>query len=94
MTTFDIAHVKEQGINLIIVPLASSFGSKPSIAQRQIINGLETAARTAGLAGTVVPIWPTGHGHQFIAPQNWHPFFKSISWQQVMASINKRLTIH
>lgn len=94
MSTFDIAHIREQGINLIIVPLESSFGHKPSSAQSQIIDSLQSAAHSAGLAGTVVPVWRSAGGHQFIAPRNWHAYFKSLSWTQITASINKRLTIY
>jgi len=93
MSTFDIAHIRQQGVNLIIVPLDPSFGHKPDSTQAEIIDSLQAAATSAGLAGTVVPVWRSGSTHRFIAPRNWHAFFKSLSWNQILANINKRLTV-
>lgn len=92
MPTFDAAHVREQGVDLIIVPLDSSFGQKPEAEQLAIIDEMQVAATSAGLAGTVVPIWSTGNRTVFIAPKNWHPFFQSITWPQVLARVNQRIS--
>lgn len=75
MTTYDVAHIREQGVNLIIVPLDSSFGLKTTIEQQRIVVGLQECATAAGLIGTVVPVWDSGGGQMaFLAPSNWHPF--------------------
>jgi hypothetical protein len=93
MASFDIAHLREQGQDMIIVPLDSSFGHKSSGDQQQTIAALQASARGAGLAGTVVPVWNDGLGRMvFIAPRPWHPFFQSISLNFVAGNINKRLT--
>lgn len=92
MATFKIAHLREQGVDLIIVPLKSDFGHKSDEEQSEIINWLQLCARHAGLAGKVVPVWQDGNGHRFIAPNNWHPFFKAFSWDRIMMNINKELT--
>src|SRR3954471_17591007 len=57
MPRFKIAHVKEQGIDLIIIPLDPSFGRKSPQDQRSVISELQGHAIAAGLAGTVVPVW-------------------------------------
>ena len=92
MSQYKIAHIREQGIDLIVIPLDSSFGYKSESDQHDIISGLQACASSAGLAGTVVPIWREGSGHRFIAPPNWHPFFKTFSWNDAMRNINKELT--
>ena len=92
MNQFKVAHIREQGIDLIIVPLDSSFGSKSSSDQNDTIAALERCAHAAGLAGTVVPVWRSGSSHRFICPSNWTPFFKSFSWNSIMGNINKELT--
>lgn len=92
MSTFKIAHIKEQGIDLIIIPLESSFGHKQDSDQAEIIESLQACAISAGIAGKVVPVWREGSSHRFIAPPNWHPFFKSFGWNQIIANINKELT--
>lgn len=92
-TTFDVAHVKEQGVDLIIVFVASSFGHKTNHEQNEVCASLQACATAAGLAGTVVPVWDTGGGRMgFLAPQNFHPFFRSVSLADVAVSINKKLT--
>lgn len=88
---FKIAHVTEQGVDLIIVPLEPAFNHKSLQQQRQFIGALQGYADEAGLAGTVVPVWQNGGRMQFIAPQGFHPFFRSISWNVVISNLNKEL---
>lgn len=92
MSKFDIAHIKEQGIDLIIIPLKSSFGRKSENDQNQIINELQICASSAGLKGTVVPVWDSGGGRMgFIAIHKWHPYFSSINLNFVHQNINREL---
>lgn len=92
MAQYRIAHLHEQGQDMIIVPLDSNYGSKPSSEQEEIIDGLQMYARSAGLAGTVVPVWNSGRQMMFIAPRQWHPFFQSIDMNFVARNINRTLT--
>lgn len=89
---FKIAHLKEQGQDIIIVPLESSFGYKSTQQKNSITNALQLCASGAHLRGTVVPVWEQGNNFNFIAPQPWHPFFKGLSMQVVMQNVNKQLT--
>lgn len=89
---FRIAHVREQGVDLVIVPLDPAFNHKSLQQQRQFIGALQICADDAGLAGTVVPVWRNGGRMQFIAHQGFHPFFRSISWDVVISNLNKELT--
>lgn len=91
MPRFKVAHVREQGVDLIIVPLESSFGNKLESDKDEIIAELQVRARSAGLAGTVVPVWEAGSKMVFIAPPNWHPFFRSLSIRQIFASVNREI---
>ncbi|MES2178010.1 MAG: hypothetical protein V4550_09115 [Gemmatimonadota bacterium] len=95
MTTFDVAHILEQGQNMIIVPMRSDFRHKSDSDQASISIALQTAARSAGLAGQVVTVWDAGSGRMgFRGPKPWHGFLGSISLQWVAANINKRITIN
>lgn len=89
MPTFKIAHLRQQGQDMIIVPLESSFGNKSNDDQHAGIAKLQARARGAGLAGTIVPVWESGGRISFIAPTPWHPLFKSLSMVGVMRNINK-----
>lgn len=92
MPSFKVAHVREQGVDLIIIPLESMFGSQGSSQQNAEIQQLQMRSNAAGLAGTVVPVWDAGSGRMaFIAPTRWHPFFASLSLVQVFQSINKEI---
>lgn len=94
MTTFKIAHIKEQGQEMIIVPVNPTFGRKSQAEQQEIMDALRFAARSAGLAGTVVAIWADGSRVGFIAPHPWHPFFQSAGiYSLVMGNINRELII-
>jgi hypothetical protein len=93
MSSFDVAHIREQGVDLIVVPLDRSFGYKSAADQNQISAELQACAASAGLAGTVVPVWEDGSGRMmFLAPHSFHPFFQSINWEFVAANINRNLT--
>lgn len=92
MANFKVAHIREQGVDLIIVPLESSFGRKSDADQNEIIESLQMCANSAGLAGTVIPVWREGSGHRFIAPNNWHAFFRSCGWNDIIRNLNKELT--
>lgn len=94
MNKFKIAHIREQGQDMIVVPLESAFDLRSESTQQETIAALQLASRSAGLAGTVVPVWLSGHGMKFIAPRQWIAFFRTLQWNQIMASINKELTIH
>jgi hypothetical protein len=93
MPRLQIAHLREQGQNMIIVPLDSEFGRKPNREQHGMISAIQMRARGAGLAGTVVPVWDNGGGRMaFIAPRPWHPFLASINLRFVAANLNRELS--
>ena len=92
MPQFEVAHIKEQGVDVIIIPLDNSFRRKSQTDQDATISELQMRASSAGLAGTVVPVWDEGGGRMaFRAPPNFHPFFKSIDLLYVSANINRKL---
>ena len=93
MPNFDVAHIHEQGQDMIIVPMERSFGHLTHQQQAEQAALLQEYASSAGLAGTVVPVWDAGGGRMaFIAPTPWHSFFGSISLRFVAMNINRRLT--
>lgn len=94
MPTFKIAHIREQGVDLIVVPMDPAFGKLPKSDQHTIIAELQAQSFAAKLAGTVVTVWDYGRGQMgFIAPQSWHPFFQSISLSWLLAKLNRELHV-
>jgi hypothetical protein len=93
MPSFKVAHLREQGQDMIIVPVNSNFGRRPSSDQQDIIADIQMHARGAGMAGPVCPVWDHGGGRMgYIAPRPWHPFFSSLSLRAVAANINRELS--
>jgi hypothetical protein len=93
MPSFEIAHIQEQGQNMIIVPLDHNFEWKLQSEQRAAAAEIQARATAAGLAGHVAVIWEVGNGgRRFIAPQEWHPFLRTVSLAFVARNINKTLS--
>ena len=92
MPRFRVAHVKQQGQDIVIVPLDSQFGRKTRGDQQAIATELQLRSRSAGLSGRAVPVWDNGGGRMgFLAPNNWHPFFGSINLGWVFTNINREI---
>ena len=93
LPSYHIAHIKEQGQDMIIVPLDPSFGNKSNQQQQAFRLEIQARAQAAGLAGIVVLIWKHGNnGTRFIAPNNWTPFFKGLPFNVALSSRNKILS--
>jgi len=93
MAKFQVAHLRKQGQDIIIVVVDRSFGHKTKAEQNEICAGIQSCAAAADLAGTVVPVWDSGGGRMaFLAPQPWVPFFQSMTLSDVAANINRELT--
>lgn len=93
MPTLEIAHVNKQGVDLIIVPLSRDFDLKSDADKDAAVDEIQYAAASAGLGGTVVPVWPKHNNRMaFIAPTQWHPFFRSIDLRWIRANLNRRLS--
>ncbi|WP_159013928.1 hypothetical protein [Acidisoma sp. S159] len=93
MPTLKVAHLRQQGIDLVIAPLNSDFGHKTRQDQEEIISEIHVRSGSAGLAGTVVPVWDNGGGQMaFIAPNNWHPFFRSLALSAVWANVSREIS--
>ena len=92
MPTLKIAHIRDQGNDMIIIPLDRSFDIKSSSDQRATIKEMQARAKSAGLDGTVVAIWEAGGRTKFIAPRSWHSFFNSINLMFVWNHINAEIS--
>lgn len=93
METFEVAHLNIQAVNVVIIFLNSHFDSMLPDQQHGAHLRLQLAAGAAGLAGNVVPVWLDPFGRmKFIAPQNQHPFFTSVNYEQLRGNVNRTLS--
>lgn len=90
--SYEVAHLHEQGQDMIIIPVSSSFAAKSSQQQSAIQASLQSCAESAGLKGTVCPVWESSNRFGFLAPKPWHAFFASIGMDFVSVNINRKLT--
>jgi hypothetical protein len=93
MTGIDVAHLRIQGVDVVIAFLDSSFDHKTQHEQNQVNSALQICSRNAGLAGNVVLVWQDAHGRfKSLAPPNQHAFFNTADYHQLYRQVNKRLT--
>lgn len=93
MTSFEVAHIRHQNVNLIITPVDRKFSRMSQKDQDLALQDIQMMATSAGLAGTVVPVWDAGGGRMaFRAPSRWHAFLRSKNLGWVAANINKRIS--
>jgi hypothetical protein len=85
--------LREQGKEVILVPLSSRFDHEPEDNQHAMISEIQAAAVGAGLVGKVVPVWPTSSGRtRFISPPQWRALFSGISYRWVKSKVNGTLS--
>jgi hypothetical protein len=90
---FKVAHLKEQGVDLVIVFVNPSVGNLSPLEQQQAADALQRCAASAGLAGNVAMVWQNSAGRmEFWAPNNQHAYFLEVPWDYLVGNINKTLT--
>jgi len=85
---FKVAHIREQGVDLIIVFVNSSVAHVLDSEKAQLLGALQLCANSAGLRGSAVLVWEGG----FYADQRFHAFFRSAPYATLAANINGELT--
>lgn len=92
MTSYEIAHLREQGNDMILIPLEDRFGHLSTDEQQAQISRLQACAVSAGLRGAVAVFWKQGGQWRFMGPQQWQGFLRSVTPQMLRANLNKKLT--
>jgi hypothetical protein len=94
MNTFDVAYVRIDGTDLILVPVHPRFGIETSGAMRAFVGRAGKLAAAAGLAGEVVPVWDDGDGGLMaFAKTALLPRLARLSWGKVRRLVNVRLHV-
>jgi hypothetical protein len=93
MPKYKVAHIHEQGQDMIIFPLEQKFGQMISSDQNQELAILGFQANKAGLKGAAVAVWDAGSGKMgFMGPPQWHSYLSSINLRFVMENLNKEIS--
>jgi hypothetical protein len=93
MERFQVAHIREQGQDLVIVVVNTSVHHKSDSEKAEILATLQRASISAGLAGTAVLAWESNGILNVYCNFAFHAFFRSITYEAVLASINKTLSV-
>lgn len=93
MPNFEVAHLREQGQDMLLFALdGNSFHHKSDAEQSAVVAELEARAHAAGLAGRAAVFWDYGSSGYFRGPQQWHSYLRSISTQWVARQANRSLS--
>jgi hypothetical protein len=94
MPTFQVAHLRQNGQDIIIVPVDRTFGKRSPTEQARIQEAFQRSAAAVEMKGVVVPVWEDGTGRMaFRAPPPWHEFLKSIDMVYVATALNRTLSL-
>ena len=94
MPTFQVAHLRHEGHDLIIVPVDRTFGARSPSEQSRIQEAFQRSAAAADIPGVVIPVWEDPSGRMaFRAPPPLHEFFKSIDMVYVATALNRSLSL-
>lgn len=94
MPTFQVAQLKHDGKDVIIVPVDRTFGKRSPSEQSRIQEAFQKSAAAASMSGVVVPVWEDASGRMaFRAPPPWHEFLKSIDMVYVATALNRSLSL-
>ncbi len=85
--TFDAAQFE-----ILDVPVVIVFLEERPAADLYAL--LQKSAGQAGLSGRLVAIWPDAMGRtQFLAPPEFHAFFRVAGYDQLRAQVNATLSV-
>jgi hypothetical protein len=93
MADYDVAHVRVQGTDVILIVVGPAFGRQSKSEQGKALMGFQLAANRAGLRGQVAVVWDQGGRLAFFGPRNWEGFLRSLTWFWIGTNINRKLTI-
>jgi hypothetical protein len=92
MPSYDVAHLNEQGQDMMLFPMDDSFDHKTAAQQNSILASLQARAHGAGLRGRAVAVWLRGRETRFLGPSTWRAFFESIDMSFVLANVNREIS--
>ena len=90
MPRYPVATFQDEGVDLVFIPLESSFGDQPIAVQREWIAEAQIHVASSRLIGTVVPVWDAG-GHLGYLASCWTPFKSDLTLRRIGDMVNGEL---
>jgi hypothetical protein len=91
MPSIPVAQLHEHGQDMVIVIMDSAFARAAPNHQEATISQLQALAKLNGLKGTIAMVWDAGGKMDYLVPQPWHEFFRSITLDDVRGRINAEI---
>jgi hypothetical protein len=89
---YSVAHIYEQGQDMLIFPLDREVHHWTSEQQNELLAELEWRANDAGLAGSAVIVWEYGNRFYYLGPRLWSSFLGSIDMRWVRRNLNREIS--
>ncbi|KAA0910671.1 hypothetical protein [Pusillimonas sp. ANT_WB101] len=90
-----IAIFSHQGRKIIVVPLDCSFEARPPWQRNDALKRIQKSATKSGLANTpVAVVWKVGGKLHCLAPDEWHEFLLSLTWNVIIENLSLALACH
>src|SRR5215213_4584440 len=72
---------------LIVTIVSPAFGKLAENDQRMKMARLQICAETAGLSGTVIPVWKNEDTYEFLTPPEFAEFLTNLQWTEILGRI-------
>jgi hypothetical protein len=77
---------------MVIVIMDSAFARASPTQQEATITQLQTRSDACGLKGTIAMVWDAGGKLNYLVPQPWHDFFRSLTLNDIRSRINAEIS--
>jgi hypothetical protein len=88
MPSIRVVQLREQDQDMVIVIMDPAFARASPTQQEATISQLQTRSDACGLKGTIAMVWDAGGKLDYLVPQPWHGFFRSLTLEDVRSRIN------
>jgi hypothetical protein len=92
MPSIKVAQLHEQGQDMVIVIMDPAFARATPTQQEATIGQLQARSNASGLKGTIAMVWDANGKMDYLAPQPWHDFFRSLTLDDVRSRINAEIS--
>jgi len=89
-----IAIFQQRDRQIIVIPLDCSFEDRPLSQRCEALANIQKAALKTGLDAPAAAVWRVGNKLRFMAPTEWHPFLKTLTWNTIIANLSGALNCH
>ncbi len=92
MPSIKVAQLTEQDQDMVIVIMDPAFARASPTQQEATISQLQTRSDACGLNGTIAMVWDAGGKLDYLVPQPWHDYFRSLTLEDLRSQLNAEIS--